>query len=202
MNRGSRNLSHPTYRAIYKNHKPCFIFGRIIHNNAAPISRLGATRSAALRLPTSRSPVPHFTLPRVGFALNRVGLALRANLAASGRDSTTCCPSYLSRASLAGRGKAPPCPPNQRRARQSHAPTLDASRIARSAIPTSNNATPRSGDTTPCHHVTLSPRSLRPRFPSRPSAAHTFALLLAPPRGVFRPLAPPPYRDHRKRQGT
>jgi len=31
---------------------------------------------------------------------------------ASGRDSTTCQPSCLSRAPLAGRGKASPCPPN------------------------------------------------------------------------------------------
>lgn len=73
--------------------------------------------------------------------------------------------------------------------------------ITRSAIPTSNNATPRSGDTTPCPHVTLSPRGLRSRFPLRPSAAHPFALLLVPPRGVLRSLTPP-YRDHRQRQGT
>ena len=64
-------------------------------------------------------------------------MALRANLA---------CPS---RVPPAGRGKASPCPPMKTRARRSHAPTLDAARIARSAIPTSNKATPRSGVTTP-----------------------------------------------------
>ena len=41
----------------------------------------------------------------------------------SGRDSTTCCPNCPSRAPLAGRGKAGPCPPIRTRARRSHAPT-------------------------------------------------------------------------------
>ena len=40
----------------------------------------------------------------------------------SGRDSTTCCPNCLSRATPAGRGKASPCPPIRTRARRSHAP--------------------------------------------------------------------------------
>ena len=124
-----------------------------------------------LRPPTN-FPVLHFTLPRVGFALNWVGLALRANLAASGRDSTTCCPSYLSRAPLAGRGKASPCPPMQTRARRSHAPTLVAPRIARSAIPTSNNAhttvAQRPPSIQPINHPTIQPSALCPLIPPCP----------------------------------
>ena len=125
-----------------------------------------AAASGRFHRSAPRSPI--FTLHRVGARLRRVRSPIDVRpptnfpapgspfYSASGRVGTACQPSCLSRATLAGRGKAPPCPPNQTRARQSHAPTLDASRIARSAIPTSNNGTPRSGYTTPCPHVTMS----------------------------------------------
>ena len=82
------------------------------------IRRIGA--SAPSVAPPIPSPPPGMNLrdTRVSgwglrvscMALPRVGLALRANLAASGRDRTTCGPTCLSRATLAGRGKALPCP--------------------------------------------------------------------------------------------
>ena len=133
------------------------------------VAGLGSAAGSA-RPPTSRSPLPHFTL-------HRVGTAPRAVLLASGRIRTACQPSCLSRAPLAGRGKASPCPPMKTRTRRSHAPTLVASRIERSAIPTSNNATPRSGDTTPCPRVPMStcPLAASLRAPTSNNAHTTVA---------------------------
>ena len=42
-----------------------------------------------------------------------VGSGLRTDLAALGRDRTTCGPNCRARATLAGRGKALPCTPQQ-----------------------------------------------------------------------------------------
>ena len=107
------------------------------------LPRVGA-RLRRVRSPSNIRPIAIIPVPGPSFTLHRVGLALRANLAAS----RELCSRVGTRLRLAL---------HHRRARRSHAPTLDAARIARSAIPTSNNATPRSGDTTPSQPYSSQP---------------------------------------------
>ena len=71
---------------------PHFTFAPL-HRSSAPICTFA---------PFNRPRSPLFTPPLVGLSCLEVGLALRANLAASGRDRTTCGPT--SRASPSGRG--------------------------------------------------------------------------------------------------